>query len=673
MTVPEKILKQYASLVTDLHEHNYHYYILEDPTVPDEEYDRLFRELQALEANYPELITPSSPTQRVGAEPSKAFATVLHELPMLSLDNIFSAEELQAFDERIHQRLKTTVEIDYACEPKMDGVAISLIYHHGELAQGATRGDGMAGEDVSHNVRTIHAIPLQLRGTDYPQILEVRGEIYMTKAGFARLNELAAKQGHKVFVNPRNAASGSLRQLDPQITATRPLAFSAYGLGRCQGGQLPTTHFATLEKLAEWGLPIPRDHQVVKGVSGCADYYHKMTKKRDHLAYEIDGVVYKVNELALQQQLGFVARAPRWAAAHKFPALEKATRLKAIDFQVGRTGTITPMARLEPVFVGGATVSNATLHNFDEVLRKDVRVGDRVIVRRAGDVIPEVVGPILADRPPHAELVHAPTHCPVCGADVIKPEGEAIARCMGGLFCPAQVAEGIKHFASRRAMDISGLGDKVIELLLAEKLIADVTDLYRLPVEQLAALPRLGDKSAQKLVEALENSKRTTLQRFLYALGIRDVGEATALALAKHFGDLAALMAASETDLQTVADVGPVVSTHVHSFFSQRHNQDIIKKLQELGIHWPSMPASAVAQPLAGQTFVITGTLATMTREEAAAKLQQLGAKVSNSVSAKTTALIAGSDPGSKLQKAQALHIPIWDESTFSQQLKLFK
>lgn len=673
MTVSIKIREHYNQLAEALHEHNYRYYVLDTPTIPDEEYDRLFRELKTLEEQYPELITPSSPTQRVGAQPLKVFPTIQHELPMLSLDNIFSAEELQAFDERIRERLKTSDEIEYACEPKMDGVAISLIYRDGELAQGSTRGDGVTGEDVTHNVRTIHAIPLHLRGHDYPAVLEVRGEIYMPKAGFQRLNQLAEKKGQKVFVNPRNAASGSLRQLDPQITATRPLAFFAYGLGKSQGGKLPDTHFAILEKLAQWGLPIPQDHQIVKGVSGCEAYYQRIAKKRDHLPYEIDGVVYKVNDFALQAQLGFVSRAPRWAVAHKFPAVEKATRLKAIDFQVGRTGAVTPIARLEPVFVGGVTVSNATLHNFDEVVRKDVRIGDRVIVRRAGDVIPEVVGPILADRPAHAPRVHFPLHCPVCGADVVKPEGEAIARCMGGLFCRAQVAEGIKHFASRKAMDINGLGDKVIELLLAEKLIANITDLYQLQAETLAALPRMGEKSAAKLMTALETSQRTSLPRFLYALGIRDVGEATALALAEHYGDLPALMTASAEDLQTVADIGPIVSAHIHSFFSQRHNREIIQKLQELGIHWPAVPKSTTPRPLANQTFVITGTLSSMTREAAAEALQKLGAKVSNSVSAKTTAVIAGADPGSKLQKAQALQVPVLTEQEFLKKINTTK
>lgn len=665
MSAPQKIRHRAEQLAKTLHEHSYRYYVLDSPSIPDEEYDRLFRELQALEAEYPELVTADSPTQRIGAHPLKSFAEVHHQIPMLSLDNVFSSEELQAFDERIHQRLKTEAEITYACEPKLDGVAISLIYQKGELQQGSTRGDGSVGEDITQNVRTIQAIPLRLHGAHYPDLLEVRGEVVMPKAGFEQFNQEAAKKGQKIFVNPRNAASGSLRQLDPKITATRPLTFFGYGVGQIDKNALPATHYEILEKLQQWGLPVARDHEVVKGVAGCEKYFQRLLKKRDSLAYEIDGVVYKVNELALQQQLGFVSRSPRWAAAHKFPAIEKATLLNAIEFQVGRTGAITPVARLEPVFVGGATVSNATLHNFDEMLRKDVRPGDRVIVRRAGDVIPEVVGPILADRPPHAQAVKIPRHCPVCGADVIKPEGEAIARCMGGLFCRAQVQEGIKHFASRRAMDINGLGDKVIELLLAEGLIKNITDLYQLKAETLALLPRLGEKSAEKLIQALANSRNTTLPRFLYALGIRDVGEATARALAQHYGDLSPLMQASEEDLQSVADIGPIVSANIHAFFQQKHNVEIIKKLVDLGLRWPAIAVSTAPKPLAQQTFVITGTLAAMTREQASEALQKLGAKVSNSVSAKTTALIAGADPGSKLQKAQNLGIRILDETAF--------
>ncbi len=665
MIPPERIRSRISQLVQTLNEHSYRYYVLDNPSIPDEEYDRLFRELQTLETQYPELITPLSPTQRVGAQPLKFFATVQHAIPMLSLDNLFGEEELRAFDERIQQRLKSTTEIIYECEPKLDGVAISLLYQNGELRQAATRGDGATGEDVTQNIRTIQAIPLHLRGDDYPPVLEVRGEIYMPKAGFAQFNREAAEKGLKTFVNPRNAASGSLRQLDPKITASRPLAFFAYGLGQTQGGRLPSTHYEILEKLQQWGVPVAHDHELATGAEGCKNYYQRILKKRDNLPYEIDGVVYKVNDLALQKQLGFVSRAPRWAAAHKFPALEKATRLKAIEFQVGRTGAVTPVARLEPVFVGGATVSNATLHNFDEVIRKDLRVGDRVIVRRAGDVIPEVVEPILADRPSGAKKIHFPQHCPICGADVVKAEGDAIARCMGGLFCRAQVQEGIKHFASRKALDINGLGDKVIESLLNEGMIKNVTDLYQLSIEKLIQLPRFAEKSAENLWHSLQKSKQTTLPRFLYALGIRDVGETTARALAEHYGDLVPLTHATAEDLQTVSDIGPIVSAHIQAFFQQKHNLEILNKLITLGIKWPAIPVSSAAKPLSQQTFVITGALSTMTREQAAAALQNLGAKVSNSVSSKTTALIAGADPGSKLQKAQDLNVPIWSETEF--------
>ncbi len=670
MSVPQKIRVRAEHLARTINEHNYRYYALSDPGIPDEEYDLLFRELKELENQYPELITPQSPTQRVGAQPLKAFAQVRHTLPMLSLDNAFTDEELESFDERIHQRLKTTAEIVYVCEPKLDGVAVSLIYRDGELHQAATRGDGEVGEDVTQNVRTIAAIPLQLRGSDYPQLLEVRGEITMPKAGFAKFNAEAAEQGLKTFVNPRNAASGSLRQLDPRVTATRPLAFFAYGIGQAEPSGLPAAHAEILNVLQQWGIPVAGDRDLVTGIGACQKYYRRILQKRDTLPFEIDGVVFKVNDLALQKQLGFVSRAPRWAIAHKFPALEKATRLRAVEFQVGRTGAITPVARLEPVFVGGATVSNATLHNFDEIVRKDVREGDRVIVRRAGDVIPEVVGPILADRPPGAKKILMPRHCPVCGADVIKPENEAIARCMGGLFCRAQVQESIRHFASRKAMDIHGLGDKVVELLLTEGLIKNIPDLYRLEAETLAQLPRLGEKSAEKLINALEGSKKTTLPRFLYALGIRDVGEATARALAENYGDLAPLMQAAEEDLQTVADIGPIVSAHIHAFFRQKHNVEIINQLIASGLHWAAIQSSAASGPLAGQTFVITGVLTAMSRDEAAAALQKLGAKVTNSVSAKTTALIAGANPGSKLEKARKLNIRIMDEQEFLSQIR---
>lgn len=669
MNIPAHVRQRVQQLRKAVNEHNYQYYVLDSPSIPDEEYDRLFQELKALEAEHPELIIPQSPTQRVGAQPLKMFAQIRHQIPMLSLDNVFSNEELQAFDSRIHQRLKFSGDIHYACEPKLDGVAVSLIYRDGELQQASTRGDGFVGEDVTQNVRTIWAIPLKLRSHGYPDLLEVRGEIAMPKAGFAKFNAEAAQKGQKTFVNPRNAASGSLRQLDPKITAARPLVFFAYGVGQTEKA-LPSTQTETLLILREWGIPTPRDFECIKGVEGCIDYYQRMLKKRDDLPFEIDGVVYKVNDLALQERLGFVSRAPRWAVAHKFPALEKATLLKAIEFQVGRTGAITPIARLEPVFVGGATVSNATLHNFDEVVRKDVRAGDRVIVRRAGDVIPELVGVILKDRPSGTKKVKMPTHCPVCHSDIIKPEGEAIARCMGGLFCRAQLQETIRHFASRKAMDIHGLGDKVIELLLNENLIKKISDIYLLRAEVLSNLPRLGEISAEKLILAITKSKKTTLPRFLYALGIRDVGEATARSLAEHYGDLRPLMQAEEEDLQKIADIGPIVSAHIHAFFRQKHNVEIIERLTELGIHWPLIQITAASQPLAGRTYVLTGSLSNLSREEAALILQKLGAKVSGSVSSKTTAVISGENPGSKLDKAQKLGIPVLNEAGFLSLIK---
>ena len=645
MSIPAKLRQRAQQLVQIIHEHNYRYYVLDQPTIPDAEYDQLFKELKELEQQYPELISSHSPTQRVGAKPLKAFATIEHKIPMLSIDNVFTLDELTAFDERVRQRLKILEQIDYVCEPKLDGVAVSLLYRQGELQQAATRGDGFMGEDVTLNVRTIASVPLRLHGAAYPDVLEVRGEVFMPKAGFEKFNDEAAKKGLKSFINPRNAASGSLRQLDPRATATRPLGFFAYGLGIVEG-KIPDTQFELLEHLREWGLPVAKEHEKVQGVSGCEKFYQQILKKRENLPFEIDGVVYKVNEFKLQNQLGFVSRAPRWAVAHKFPASEKATWLKNIDFHVGRTGALTPVARLEPVFVGGATVSNATLHNFDEIIRKDVRIGDRVIVRRAGDVIPEVVSPILAERPPHAKKVEFPTHCPVCGADVIKPEGEAIARCMGGLFCRAQRHEGIRHFASRKALDISGLGDKVIGVLLVEGLIEKIPDIYRLTQEKLVLLPRFAEKSAENLAAAIQTSKKTTLPRFLYALGIRDVGETTARALAESFGDLPALMRVSEADLQAVADIGPIIAAHIHAFFQQKHNIEIIQQLIELGVHWPQLTGSAELKPLLGKTYVITGTLVSMTREQIQEALQQLGAKVTNSVSAKTTAVIVGENPG---------------------------
>ena len=649
--------------------HNYRYYVLDDPEVPDAEYDRLMRELQALEAQYPELVAPDSPTQRVGGEALEGFEEVQHLVPMLSLDNAFDEVEVQAFDKRIHDRLKIDGDIEYVAEPKLDGLAISLLYEAGKLVRAATRGDGHVGENVTQNVRTIRSVPLHLQGEDFPQRLEVRGEIYLPKAGFIKLNQAQEKKGEKLFANPRNAAAGSLRQLDPKITATRPLEMYCYSLGLAEGVTLPDSHFKILQKLKQWGLRVSPEIKCVSGVAGCLEYYQLMANKREQLPYEIDGVVFKVNQIALQGKLGFVSRAPRWAIAHKFPAEEAVTKLLAVDFQVGRTGALTPVARLEPVFVGGATVSNATLHNMDEIQRKDVRIGDTVIIRRAGDVIPEVVSVIPSKRPKNAQQIKLPTHCPVCNSEVIQLEGEAIARCSGGLFCPAQRKEAIKHFASRKAMDIEGLGDKLVDQLVEAGLIEHVDDLFHLNAKQLAELERMGEKSAENLIEALEKSKQTTLAKFIYALGIREVGEATAESLATHFHSLEKIMQADEEALIEVPDVGPIVAGHIYSFFRQPHNLEVIKSLQQAGIHWDEIEKPAGNLPLAGKTYVLTGTLNSMSRDQAKEQLQKLGAKVTGSVSSKTTAVIAGEKAGSKLTKAEKLGVTILDESALMELL----
>ncbi len=652
------------ALREQIRHHNYRYYVLDDPEIPDAEYDRLLRELQQLEARHPELVTADSPTQRVGAEPVRAFGEVKHEVPMLSLDNAFSDDELADFDRRIHDRLKTDQPVDYAAEPKLDGLAVSLLYEQGVLVRGATRGDGYTGENITSNVRTIQSIPLKLLGKGYPKRLEVRGEVILSHAGFRELNQQAEQQGHKPFANPRNAAAGSLRQLDPAITAQRPLEFYCYGTGLVEGGALPDRHIDTLERLRDWGVRVYAGIRRVKGLEGCLDYYHAMEEKRAGLPFDIDGVVFKVDRLDLQQQLGFVSRAPRWAIARKFPAEEELTVVEDIDVQVGRTGAITPVARLKPVFVGGVTVTNATLHNIDEVHRKDVRKGDTVIVRRAGDVIPEVVSVIKERRPKGTRPFKLPKKCPVCGSDIERIEGEAIARCTGGLYCEAQRKEGIKHFASRKAMDIDGLGDKLVEQLVDEKLVEDVADLYSLTQKELAGLERMGEKSAANLIAALEKSKQTTLDRFLYALGIREVGEATARSLAQHFGSLEAIMQADMEALEAVPDIGPIVAQHIVHFFEQRHNREVIDKLLKAGIKWPVVKKAA-KQPLAGRTYVITGTLASMSREQAKAKLLALGAKVAGSVSSRTTAVIAGEKAGSKLAKAESLGVPVLSEDEF--------
>lgn len=653
------------ALREEIRRHNYLYYVLDRPEIPDAEYDRLLQALADLERAHPHLITDDSPTQRVGAAPLKPFGTLEHALPMLSLDNAFSETEVLDFARRARERLGLTEQepLIFAAEPKMDGLAVNLRYEDGCLRYAATRGDGTTGEDVTHNIRTIEAIPLRLRGNDYPRVLDVRGEVYMPLAGWEALNERQRQAGDKVFVNPRNAAAGSLRQLDPRLTAQRPLTIFCYGVGYVEGGTLPTRHSAILACLRTWGLRVSPLVDVVEEAAGCLEYYRKISAQRARLPYQIDGVVYKIDDLAQQEILGFVARAPRWAIAHKFPAQEELTEVLDIGVQVGRTGALTPVARLRPVFVGGVTVTNATLHNEDEVRRKDVQIGDTVIVRRAGDVIPEIVAVVTARRPASARPFRMPTHCPACDSPVVRGVNESAARCTGGLYCPAQRKEAIRHFATRRAMNIEGLGDKLIEQLVDGGIVHDVADLYTLTDTQLSALERMGEKSATNLATAIARSKQTTLPRFLYALGIRDVGEATARALADYFSTLDALIEADVETLQRVPDVGPVVAERVAAFFRQPHNLAIIARLRAAGVHWPDPSPIHTSSPLRGKTVVLTGTLPHLTREEATARLLAEGAKVSNSLSRKTDYLIAGSEPGSKLSKAHALGVPVMDEA----------
>jgi len=657
------VAQEIESLRAQLREHNYRYHVLDEPSIPDAAYDRLMRRLQELEAEHPEFLTEDSPTQRVGDAPLSEFSQVEHEMPMLSLDNAFSAEELQDFEGRLQDRLKSTDAIEYACEPKLDGIAVSLLYRDGVLERGATRGDGRTGEDITHNVRTIPSIPLHLLGEGYPALLEVRGEVYMPRAGFAAMNEEARERGEKVFVNPRNAAAGTLRQLDPRITAQRPLEMCCYSVGRVDGGELPDKHSEILACLQGWGLRINAESAVAEGFEACNAYYDQLAARRDELPYDIDGIVFKVNSIDLQQQLGFVSRAPRWAIARKFPAQEEMTRLLDVEFQVGRTGAVTPVARLEPVFVGGVTVSNATLHNRDEIERLGVMVGDSVIVRRAGDVIPQVVSVVEDQRPKDVLAVVFPERCPVCDSPLEREEDEAVIRCSGGLVCAAQQKEAIKHFASRRAMDIEGLGDKLVEQLVDEGLISSVADLYHLDAEQLAGLERMGAKSAENLVAALDKSKHTSLQRFIFSLGIREVGEATALNLARHFGSWEALADATEEKLLEVDDVGPVVADHLRQFLDSSRSMDVVRALREAGVEWPDLEVAAPdTQPLAGETWVLTGTLEAMSRDIAKGYLQELGAKVAGSVSAKTSCVVAGPGAGSKLAKAESLGVKVIDE-----------
>jgi DNA ligase (NAD+) len=676
MTESTATLDELNSLKEQIRHHNYRYHVLDDPVIPDAEYDRLMRRLQSIENQNPELISSDSPTQRVGDEPISAFGSVQHQVPMLSLDNAFSADELQEFHRRVAERLEledSAEQLVYAAEPKLDGAAVSLLYEDGLLVRGATRGDGSTGEDITHNVRTIESVPLKLIGNGYPTTLEVRGEVFMPKAGFDAYNDRARKAGEKTFVNPRNAAAGSLRQLDPKLTAERPLDIYVYSVGRVDGGLLPGTHSATLDLLQEWGLKTCPERRVVKGVDGCLSFYESIGAKRDLLPYEIDGVVYKVDNLSQQRELGFVSRAPRWAIAHKFPAQEELTTVEGIEFQVGRTGAVTPDARLTPVFVGGVTVNNATLHNIDELNRKDVRIGDTVTIRRAGDVIPEVVGVIASRRPKGTRRVQLPKKCPVCGSAVAREDGEAVARCTGGLYCSAQRAEALKHFVSRKAMDVDGLGSKLIEQLVAMGRVETPADIFQLTEDELAEMERMGSKSAQNLVTSIDASRSTTLARFLYALGIREVGEATAASLASHFGKLEGITAASEEDLIGVQDVGPVVASRIKSFFNERHNQEVINRLIELGVHWSeSEPQQKPADgPLSGKTFVITGTLSEMTRDEAKQKIQALGGKVTGSVSKKTDFVVHGDKPGSKLAKAQELEVKTLDEAALKSLLAL--
>ncbi len=686
-----------ARLRAEIGRHDHAYYVLDAPTIPDAAYDKLFRELIEIEAAHPELRTPDSPTQRVGGAPLPEFRQVVHAAPMLSLNNAFGAAEVEAFDRRCRAGLGKE-RIDYACEPKYDGLAVTLRYAQGVFVQGATRGDGFVGEDVTENLRTVRNIPLRLAGAGHPEVLEVRGEVLMLRRDFVRLNERQRERGEKEFANPRNAAAGSLRQLDPQVTARRPLRFFAYGVAdpgavlpaptnvaplarnpsslpptggvSAWGGPAPTLHSEMMERLAGWGFPVAREREVVQGAAGLLGYYERIGAARRALPYDIDGVVYKVDRLADQETLGHVSRAPRFAIAHKFPAEEALTTVEAIDVQVGRTGAITPVARLAPVFVGGVTVTNATLHNEDEVRRKDVRVGDTVIVRRAGDVIPEVVAVVPEKRPILAPEFVMPKVCPVCASAIERPEDEAIARCSGGLFCPAQRKQALLHFASRRAMDIEGLGEKLVDQLIDNAIVKTPADLYKLGILALANLERMAEKSAANLLAAIENSRQTTLARFIYALGIRNVGVATAKDLARHFGTLDALMAAGTDSLQQAPEVGPVVAASIARFFAERHNVEAIEQLRAAGVHWPEgEPAAGALAPLAGKTFVLTGTLPTLTREQAKEMIEARGGKVAGSVSQKTHYLVAGAAAGAKLTKAQELGVTILDENQMKELL----
>lgn len=663
----DSIEQQLNHLRTTLRHHEYLYHVQDNPEIPDAEYDRLMRELRELEEAHPELITQDSPTQRVGAAPLSEFTQVRHEVPMLSLDNVFDEASYLAFNKRVQDRLKSTDALTFCCELKLDGLAVSLLYEDGVLVRAATRGDGITGENITANVRTIRAIPLKLTGENIPRRVEVRGEVFLPQAGFEKINEDARRTGGKVFANPRNAAAGSLRQLDPRITAKRPLTFFCYGVGLLEGGELPASHMARLQQFKAWGLPVSDRIRLCSTPEEVLAFYHQVEADRPTLGFDIDGVVIKVDSLALQETLGFVARAPRWAVAFKFPAQEQMTTVRDVEFQVGRTGAITPVARLEPVQVAGVLVSNATLHNADEIERLGLRIGDRVVIRRAGDVIPQVVGVVESERPEDTQEIIFPTHCPVCGSDVERVEGEAVTRCTGGLICGAQRKEALKHFVSRRALDVDGMGDKIIDQLVEKEYVHTPADLFKLTAGKLTGLDRMGPKSAQNVVDALEKAKETTFARFLYALGIREVGEATAAGLAAHFGTLDALISASIEDLQKVPDVGIVVATHTFNFFAEESNRDVIRQLtEEAGVHWPApviVKAEEIDSPFAGKTVVLTGSLSILSRDEAKDRLTALGAKVAGSVSKKTDLVIAGEAAGSKLVKAQELGIQVIDEA----------
>jgi len=651
-------------LYGQIRHHDYCYYVLDAPEVPDAEYDRQYRKLIELEARNPELVASDSPTKRVGSAPVQGLDEVQHAMPMLSLSNAFAKDDVIEFDRRCREALGLDV-VGYVAEPKLDGLAVSLHYDNGRLVRAATRGDGNRGEDVTHNARTIRSIPLHLVGVDHPDQLEVRGEVYMSHTGFTRLNEAQRGSGGKLYVNPRNAAAGSLRQLDPRITASRPLAFYGYGVGLVNARASPESQSQMLDSLRHWGIRVNPQVSVVSGAAGCIDYYEKIVAIREKLAYDIDGVVYKVDSFAAQKQLGFIARAPRWALAHKFPAQEELTVIQSIEVQVGRTGAVTPVARLQPVFVGGVTVSNATLHNASEIKRLDVRVGDTVIIRRAGDVIPEVVSVVLDRRIGGTRAFRFPKRCPICGSDIVGDADQVVLRCSGGLFCSAQLKESIKHFASRRAMDIEGLGSKLVDQLVETGHVRDVADLFDLDLEVLLSLERMGEKSARNLLDAIDHSQNTSLGRFLFALGIPQVGEATANTLAEHFATLDWLRAADQSQLQAVSDVGPVVAEGVIRFFSQTDNQQVIDRLLAAGVIWPDKQISVPSDKLAGKTFVLTGTLDQLTRDDAKQRLTDQGARVTGSVSGKTDFLVAGADPGSKLVKAEELGIPVLDEIAF--------